>query len=81
MMSKKRSKVAGSASSQMIRKAVKNFHKMSKERRIDLMVEAKVMTPEQAQRAKQKWAEIQDGDVALQVPEPVDLTKSSRPGR
>jgi hypothetical protein len=32
---------------------------MSKEKRIDLMVEAKVMTPEQAERAKKKWAEMQ----------------------
>ena len=63
-MSRKRSKVAGSASSQTIRKAVKNFHQMSKERRIDLMVEARVMTPDQAQRAKTKWAEIQDGEAA-----------------
>lgn len=57
-MSKKHSKVASSASSQAIRKAVKNLQQMPKEKRIDLMVEAKVMTREQAERAKKEWAKI-----------------------
>jgi alkanesulfonate monooxygenase SsuD/methylene tetrahydromethanopterin reductase-like flavin-dependent oxidoreductase (luciferase family) len=59
MMSEKPLKMARSTSSQKIRKAMKNFQRMSKEQRIDLMVEAKVITPEQAERAKRKWAEIQ----------------------
>jgi hypothetical protein len=58
-MSRKPSRVAGSGSSEMIRRAVKNFFKMPKEKRIDLMVEAKVMTREQAERAKKEWARIQ----------------------
>ena len=58
-MSKTRFKMAKSASSQKIGEAVKHFHQMSKERRIELMVEAKVMTPEQAERAKRRWAEMQ----------------------
>ena len=58
-MSKKGSRVARSASSEKIRLAMKHFFRLPKERRIDLMVEAKVMTPEQAERAKKKWAELQ----------------------
>lgn len=58
-MSKKGFKMARSASSQKIREAVQNLHRMSQEKRIDLMVEAKVMPPEQAERAKRKWAEMQ----------------------
>lgn len=58
-MSKKHSKMARSASSHLIGRAMKNFRQMPKERRIDLMVEAKLLTPEQAERAKKKWAELQ----------------------
>ncbi len=58
-MSRKRSRIPGSASSEMIRKAVKNLQKMPQEQQIDLMVEAKVMTREQAERAKKEWARIQ----------------------
>lgn len=58
-MSKKVSKRLESASSRRIRIAVKELHRMPKEKRIDLMVKAKVMTPEQAERAKKKWAELQ----------------------
>jgi hypothetical protein len=32
---------------------------MPQERKIDLMVEAKLLTPEQVERAKKKWAELQ----------------------
>jgi hypothetical protein len=57
MMSRRRSTVASSTSSQKIRDAVKNLRQMPMEERIDLMVQAKVMTREQAERAKKKWAE------------------------
>jgi hypothetical protein len=60
-MSRKHSKIASSASSQAIRRAVKNLQQMPKEKRIDLMVEAKVMTREQAERAKKEWAKLQAG--------------------
>jgi hypothetical protein len=59
-MSGKRSKVASSASSQQIRRAVKKLQQMPKEERIDLMVEAKVMTQEQAERAKAEWAKTRE---------------------
>ncbi len=59
-MSKERSRMSGSASSEIIRKAMKNLEQMPKEQRIDLMVEARLLTPEQAERAKKKWAELQE---------------------
>ncbi len=62
MMSKKRSRVLGSWSSEMIRKAWKNMEQMTQEQRIDVAVRAGVMTPEQAERAKKKWAELQAAD-------------------
>ncbi len=43
----------------MIRKAMKHLFSLTKEERIDLMVKAKAMTPEQAERAKKKWTELQ----------------------
>jgi hypothetical protein len=57
-MSRKRSRVASSASSERIRRAVEHLQQMPQEERIDLMVEAKVMTREQAERAKKEWARI-----------------------
>ncbi len=63
-MSRKPSRMRGTASSEMIRKALKNFLKMPKEQRIDLMVKAGSLTPEQAERAKQKWAEIQSAQAS-----------------
>ncbi len=74
-MSKDFGEVPGSASSERIRQAFQHFERMSKVDRIDLMVKAKVMTPEQAERAKQKWAEIQaaaqarPADPVVMVPE------------
>jgi hypothetical protein len=56
-MSVKRYKLALSTSSQKIRKARTKLKQMSKQRRIELMVEAGVMTEEQAERAKKKLAE------------------------
>jgi len=41
----------------MIREAMKKFKEMPKVRKIELMVEAGVMTAEQADRAKKKLAE------------------------
>jgi hypothetical protein len=56
-MSAKRYKLAELTSRQRIRRAMIKFKQMSKERRIELMVEAGVMTEEQAERAKKKLAE------------------------
>ncbi len=56
-MSAKRYKLTELSSRQRIRQAMINFEKMPKEKRIDLMVEAGVMTLEQAERAKKKIAE------------------------
>jgi len=67
-MSRDFGEVPGSASSERIRQAFRHFERMSKEDRIDLLVKAKVMTPEQAERAKKKWAEIQAAQVRLADP-------------
>jgi hypothetical protein len=56
-MSVKHYKLAMSASSEMICKAKKALKEMPKLRKIELMVEAGVMTPEQAERAKKKLYE------------------------
>lgn len=56
-MSGKRYKLEVSTSSQRIREAMKKFRKMTKARRIELMVEAGVMTPEQAEVAIKKLAD------------------------
>lgn len=56
-MSIKRSKLALSESTLRIRRAMKNLENMPKAKRIDLMVKAGVMTPEQAARAKETLAE------------------------
>jgi ribosomal protein S20 len=58
MMSKKQSKITMSASSRKIRRAVVNLQHMPREKRIDLMVEAGVMTSDQAARAKRNLAEL-----------------------
>ncbi len=58
-MSKKRSKMPRSASSEIIRKALRNLQEMPEERHIDLLVKSKLITLEQAEQAKKKWAEIQ----------------------
>lgn len=57
-MSVKRYKLELSSSSQRIRRARKAFREMSKQERIDLMVRAGSMTPEQGEKAKQKLAEL-----------------------
>jgi hypothetical protein len=57
-MSLNRSKIELTGSAEMIRKAREHFEKMPKVRRIELMVEAGVMTAEQAERAKEKLAEL-----------------------
>ncbi len=56
-MSAKRYKLALPASTERIRQARIYLEKMSQEEQIDLMVKAKVMTIEQAARAKKKLAE------------------------
>ena len=53
------SKLALPSSSQKIRKAKMSLRTMTKARRIELMVEAGVMTPRQAAQAKKKLSEIQ----------------------
>ena len=58
-MSVKRSKLALPSSSQKIRKAKMSLRTMTKARRIELMVEAGVMTPRQAKQAKKKLSEVQ----------------------
>jgi len=58
-MSVKRYKLALPASSQKIRKARKQLKEMSKLRKIELMVEARVLTVEQADKARKKLAEAQ----------------------
>ena len=58
-MSKDFGKTPLSGSAWMIRKAMRRYQKMSQEEKIDLMVKSKALTPEQAERAKKKWAEIQ----------------------
>ena len=49
------------SSSQRIRNARKSLRKMSKVERIDLIVAAGSMTEQQAEKAKKKVAEIEDG--------------------
>jgi hypothetical protein len=61
MMSKKRSRMARPWSTELIRKAHKHLKQMPKEQMIDIMVEMGSLTPEQGERAKKKWAEIQAG--------------------
>jgi hypothetical protein len=56
-MSVKRYKLPASTSTQKIRKARARLKQMSPLRKIELMVEAGVMTKEQAERAKRKLAE------------------------
>lgn len=56
-MSAKHYKLALPASTERIRQARIYLEKMSQEEQIDLMVKAKVMTIEQAARAKKKLAE------------------------
>ncbi len=73
-MSKDFGEMPLSASSERIRQAFRHLEQMSQEDQIDLMVKAKLFTPEQAERAKQKWAEIQAAqarlaDPAMLVPE------------
>ena len=58
-MSVKRYKLALPSSSQRIRKAKEALKAMPKAKRIDLMVEAGVMTKTQAERAKEKLNEAQ----------------------
>ena len=58
-MSKDFGEMPISRSAWMIRKAMRRYQKMSREEKIDLMVKSKALTPEQAERAKKKWAEIQ----------------------
>jgi len=55
-MSAKRSKVALPASSRRIRQAKKALQTTSQQVRIDLMVQAGVMTSQQADKAKAKLA-------------------------
>jgi len=57
-MSAKHYKLELLSSTKQIRKAMRFLQKMSKEKRIDLMVKAGVMTEEQAEKAKKKLAEI-----------------------
>ncbi len=59
-MSVKRYKLALPESTMRIRRARKRLEAMTKDERIDLMVKAGVMTPEQAARAKETIA--QKGD-------------------
>jgi len=59
VMSVKRSEFPVSESVWRIRKARKMLERMSKQERIELAVEAGVMTREQADRAKQRLAEIE----------------------
>ncbi|MBX9677585.1 MAG: hypothetical protein K2X38_02395 [Gemmataceae bacterium] len=56
-MSADRSKIQLPYSSEVIRKAKKALHKMPKTMKIDLMVEAGVMTVQQAVKAKRKLTE------------------------
>lgn len=63
-MSSKGWKMPESESGYKIRKAMEHFRQLPKERRIDLMVEAKLLTAEQAERAKKKWAEMQAAQAA-----------------
>ena len=56
-MSVKRYKLALPDSSQRIREARKKFKDMPKLRRIELMVEARILTAKQAERAKKKLSE------------------------
>lgn len=58
-MSAKRSKLAVPSSVWRIRKAKKMLREMSDLERIEVAVEAGVMTREQADRAKQRLAEIE----------------------
>lgn len=52
-------KVARLASSRRISRVLKNFHLIPKKSRIDLMVEARLITPEQPEKATRKWDETQ----------------------
>ena len=58
-MSAKHYELEVSSSTLRIRKARKFLQKLPKEKRIDLMVKAGVMTEEQADRAKKKLAEME----------------------
>ncbi len=56
-ISERPSNVATLTSRMKIRRAVKHLQKMPPEKRIDLMVEAKLITNEQPERARKKLAE------------------------
>jgi hypothetical protein len=56
-MSVKRCELTFPSSTERIREAMAKFKKMPKEKRIDLMVKAGVMTVKQAERAKKALAE------------------------
>ncbi|VTS05990.1 unnamed protein product [Tuwongella immobilis] len=55
-MSAKRSKPVRSFVSKIVRKTRKAIRTMSDEKKIDIMVEAGIFTPEEAERAKQASA-------------------------
>jgi hypothetical protein len=59
-MSVKRSKLALPTSTQIIRKARISLRKMSNQRKIELMVQAGIMTQSQADRVIKKLAEAQN---------------------
>ena len=54
-MSVKRSKLEVPASVEIIRRARAHLKRMPEERKLELMVEAGVMTVEQAERALKNW--------------------------
>ncbi|MFO0926971.1 MAG: hypothetical protein U0736_08005 [Gemmataceae bacterium] len=58
-MCAKRYKLEVPSSTQRVRKARKALREMSQVDQIDLMVKAGLMTPEQAEKAKQKLAQSQ----------------------
>ncbi|QEH35050.1 hypothetical protein OJF2_35950 [Aquisphaera giovannonii] len=59
-MSAKHSEVALPASSERIREAKAALKRIPKERKLELMVEAGAITPEQADRARKRLADRQE---------------------
>lgn len=51
-------------STQRIYAAAKRYRALPKEQKIDSMVKAGLLTPEQGERAKAKWAELQREKIA-----------------